>query len=87
MRLKPTIPFCAYLSAATAGCQAGPPAALSPVLLGSSRRRLRILAWWFGPVPIDRMVAIIRYLVRHPEERPRIGTVDPDVWDVFPSRV
>jgi hypothetical protein len=63
------------------------PTALSPVLLGSSRRRLRILAWWFGPVPIDRMVAIIRYLVRHPEERPRIGNVDPDVWDIFPSHV
>jgi hypothetical protein len=63
------------------------PAALSPVLLGSSRRRLRILAWWFGPVPIDRMVAIIRYLIRHPEERPRIGTMDPNEWDVFPSHM
>lgn len=63
------------------------PAALAPVLLGSSRRRLRILAWWFGPVPLDRMVAIIRYLVRHPEERPRIGIVDPDVWDIFHSHV
>jgi hypothetical protein len=63
------------------------PAALSPVLLGSSRSRVRILAWWFGPVPVERMVAIIRFLVRHPEERPRIGTVDPDVWDDFPSQV
>jgi uncharacterized membrane protein YccF (DUF307 family) len=63
------------------------PAALSPVLLGSSARRLRILGWWFQPVPVRRMVALVGFLVRHPEERPRIGTVDPEVWDVFPSQV
>ena len=56
------------------------PAALSPVLLGSSRRKLRILAWWFQPVPIDRMVTIVRYLASHPEKRPRIGHADPDEW-------
>jgi hypothetical protein len=56
------------------------PAALSPVLLGSSRRKLRILAWWFQPVPLDRMVAVVRYLASHPEERPRIGSADPDEW-------
>ena len=56
------------------------PAALSPVLIGSSRRKLQIYAWWFPQVPIDRMVAIVGYLVRHPEERPRIGSADPDEW-------
>jgi len=56
------------------------PAALSPVLLGSSRRKLRILAWWFQPVALDRMVATVRYLARHPEERPRIGSADPHEW-------
>lgn len=63
------------------------PAALSPVLLGSSRRRLRILAWWFQPVPIHWVLALVRYLVRHPEERPRIGIADPELWDLFPSHV
>lgn len=56
------------------------PAALSPVLLGSSRRKLRIPTWWLQPMPPDRMVAIIRYLVSHPEERPRIGTAAPEEW-------
>lgn len=56
------------------------PAALSPVLLGSSRRKLRILVWWFQPVPLDRMVAVVRHLASHPEERPRIGSADPDEW-------
>jgi len=56
------------------------PTALSPVLIGSSRRKLRIFAWWFQPVPLDRMVAIVGYLARHPEERPRIGSADPDEW-------
>ena len=54
------------------------PAALSPVLLGSSKRQLRILAWWFQPVPLVRLVADIRYLASHPEERPKIGSADPD---------
>lgn len=56
------------------------PAVLHPVFLGSSRRKLRILAWWFQPVPVARMVAIVRYLASHPEERPRIGSADPDEW-------
>jgi hypothetical protein len=56
------------------------PAALSPVLIGSSKRKLCILAWWFQPVPLDWMVAIIGYLVTHPEARPGIGRTDPDEW-------
>lgn len=56
------------------------PAALDLVFFGSSRRKLRILAWWFQPVPLDRMVAIVRHLASHPEERPRIGSTDPDEW-------
>lgn len=56
------------------------PSALSPVLIGSSRRKLRILGWWFQPVPVDQMVAIIGYLASHPEERPRIGRADPGEW-------
>ncbi len=56
------------------------PAALSPVLLGSSRRKLHIVAWWFEPVPLDRMVMMVRYFASHPEERQRIGSADPDEW-------
>jgi hypothetical protein len=56
------------------------PAALAPVLFGSSSRSLEILAWWFQPVPLDRMVAIVGYLASHPEERPRVGSADPDEW-------
>lgn len=56
------------------------PVALHPVLFGSSRRKLHILAWWLQPVPLDRMVAIVRYLASHPEVRPRIGSADPDEW-------
>lgn len=61
-------------------------AALSPVLGGSSRRNLQIYAWWFQPVPVDRIVAIVRYLASHPEEHPRIGSADPDEWLLAPRR-
>ena len=57
------------------------PIALQPTLLGSSRHELKVLGWWFQPVSADRLAAIIRFLVRHPDERRRIGSVDPDVWD------
>lgn len=56
------------------------PIALTPMLLGSSRRKLQIPAWWFQPVSLASMVALIRYLADHPGERPRIGTADPAEW-------
>ena len=56
------------------------PAAISPVLFGSWGRNLRILAWWFQPVPLDAMVSTIRYLASHPDERDSIGIAEPDAW-------
>lgn len=56
------------------------PAAISPVLIGSWGRSLRILGWWFQPVPLDAMVSMIRYLASHPDERRSIGIADPDAW-------
>jgi hypothetical protein len=61
------------------------PAALSPVLLGSSRRKLRMFAWWFRPVPLDRMVATVGYFASHPGERPRIGSAGPGGWLEAPA--
>jgi len=62
------------------------PAALSPVLLGSSRRSVRIPAWWIQPVPVDSIVALIRFLLSHPGERERIGNTDPQALDVSPAQ-
>lgn len=56
------------------------PAALSPVLLGSSGRKLHIRAWWFQPVPVDVLLDIVRYLTSHPEVRLRIGSANPEEW-------
>jgi hypothetical protein len=50
------------------------------VLFGSSRSDVRIMAWWFQPVPLDRIVETIRHLVSHPEDRARIGRADPESW-------
>jgi len=58
------------------------PAALSPVLLGSSRRTLRIPAWWIQPVQLNWIVALLGFLVSHPEEREKIGNADPGRWDI-----
>lgn len=60
-------------------------AVLSPALLGSSRRTLRIPAWWLQPVPLDWLVALVRFLLAHPGERQRIGDVDPDAWALAPT--
>ena len=54
------IPFCACPSLATTECPAGP--GLPPCRPFSWAPRganWRILAWWFQPVPIDRMVTIV----------------------------
>ena len=56
------------------------PSAMTPVLLGSSRRRLRVPAWWLQPAQISSIATIMRYLVSHPDERPRIGRTDPGEW-------
>jgi hypothetical protein len=61
------------------------PAVLSSALLGSSRRALRIPAWWLQPVPLDWLVALLRFLLTHPDERQRLGDVDPGVWDLVPA--
>jgi hypothetical protein len=50
------------------------------MLFGSSRRDLRILAWWFQPVPLDPVIETIRHLIRHPEDRKRIGVAHPETW-------
>jgi len=50
------------------------------VLFGSSRSDLRIMAWWFQPVPLDRIVETIRHLVSHPQDRASVGRADPEAW-------
>lgn len=59
------------------------PAALSSALLGSSRRTVQIPAWWLQPVPLNWLVALVSYLMSHPEERKRIGNTDPERWDLL----
>ena len=59
------------------------PAALSPVLLGSSRRNVRIPVWWIQPVPLSWIVALVDFLLSHPDERQRIGNADPEEWKLM----